>query len=140
MRALRGFFSKIGRSRGSARDPLGPRGERVALRFLRRAGYRSLARNARTRAGEIDLIVEAPDRRTVVFVEVKARRVDPSRPTPRPEMSVHARKRAKLLLLVRQISRAKGWTDRPLRIDIVAVEVPARGRPTVRHTINAVSG
>lgn len=138
--ALRGALDRLIGGGRARRDPLGPRGERAAMRYLRRAGYRPLARNVRTRAGEIDLIVEAPDRRTVVFVEVKSRRVDPARPTPPPEASVHARKRAKLLLLVRQISRSRGWTQRPLRIDIVAVEAPRRGRPTVRHFVNAVSG
>lgn len=124
------------------RDPLGPRAERVAKRFLRDAGYRTLDANVRTSAGEIDLIVEAPDRRTVVFVEVKARRVDAARPagSPLPEASVHARKRAKLVLLAKQISRERGWTDRPLRIDVVAIEAPASGAPTIRHIVNAFSG
>lgn len=142
MLAPGGLLSRVFRARALARrDPLGPFGERAARRFLRRSGYRTLATNMRTSVGEIDLIMEAPDRRTVVFVEVKARRVDPARPSPPPEASVHARKRAKLLLLVKQVSRKRGWLDRPLRIDIVAVEQPADGSgPVVRHFVNAVSG
>ncbi|MBX3353132.1 MAG: YraN family protein [Phycisphaeraceae bacterium] len=129
-------------ARRRGRDPLGPRGERLAKRFLRDAGYKALDANVRTSAGEIDLIVEAPDRRTVVFVEVKTRRVGAVRPggSPPPEASVHARKRAKLVLLAKQISRARGWTDRPLRIDVVAIEAPEVGEPTIRHFVNAVSG
>lgn len=47
-------------------------GEAAAARTLERAGVRIVARNARTRYGEIDLIGQ--DRRGWVFVEVKTRR------------------------------------------------------------------
>src|SRR5262249_29697539 len=46
--------------------------EKLAARELSRAGYRILARNYRTKAGEIDLV--ARDGRTLCFVEVKGRR------------------------------------------------------------------
>jgi putative endonuclease len=134
--------SWLGRGNASRRDPLGPRGERIAMKHLRAKGYRRLGANVRTGSGEIDLIALAPDKRTIVFVEVKAKRVsdDGARVSPPPEASVHARKRAKLLLVAKQVARAKGWTDRPLRIDVVAVEAPDRGAPTVRHYENAVTG
>ena len=57
------------------RDPrrlFGDLGEAAAARTLERAGVRIVARNARTRYGEIDLIGQ--DRRGWVFVEVKTRR------------------------------------------------------------------
>jgi putative endonuclease len=60
-------------SRG--RDPrrsLGSRGEDLAVEHLRRLGFVIVARNVRTRDGEIDLI--AFDGRVLVFVEVKTRR------------------------------------------------------------------
>ena len=123
------------------RDPIGPAGERVAARRLRRCGYRVIARNVRTGQGEIDLVCLAPDRATVVFVEVKTRRVrDGGGVAQRPETSVGARKQEKLRRLAREVARKRGWTDRPLRIDVVAVEWPARGRPVVRHTERAVRG
>lgn len=121
------------------RDPLGPAGERAAMRYLRAKGHKKLGANVRTGAGEIDLITLAPDKRTIVFVEVKAKRVR-EREAPPPEASVHAKKREKLRLLARQIARAKGWEDRPLRIDVVAVDMPADGRAIVRHYENAVAG
>jgi putative endonuclease len=46
--------------------------EKLAARELSRAGYDILARNYRTKAGEIDLV--ARDGRTLCFVEVKGRR------------------------------------------------------------------
>jgi putative endonuclease len=51
---------------------LGRRGEDLASRHYQRLGFRILARNVRTRHGEIDLI--AFDGSTLAFVEVKARR------------------------------------------------------------------
>ncbi len=132
----------FGRGRASRRDPLGPRGERLAMKHLRAKGYRRLGANVRTGAGEIDLIALAPDRRTIVFVEVKAKRVSDSSEhrAPPPEASVHAKKRAKLRLLAGQIAREKGWADRPLRIDVVAVEAAEHGAPSIRHYENAVTG
>jgi putative endonuclease len=55
------------------RRALGRRGEQLAAEHLRRRGCVELARNVRTREGEIDLIVL--DRRVLVFVEVKTRQV-----------------------------------------------------------------
>lgn len=123
------------------RDPIGPAGERVAARRLRRGGYRLIARNVRTGSGEVDLICLAPDKRTIVFVEVKTRRVRVGGdPAQRPETNVGAKKQEKLRRLARELARKRGWTDRPLRIDVVAVEWPARGKPVVRHTERAVRG
>ena len=50
---------------------LGNTGERVAEEHLARQGLRTVARNARTRVGEIDLVCR--DARGYVFVEVKTR-------------------------------------------------------------------
>jgi putative endonuclease len=54
------------------RRALGRLGEELAATHLRRLGFSVLARNVRTRRGEIDLI--AFDGATLVFVEVKTRR------------------------------------------------------------------
>jgi putative endonuclease len=55
-----------------ARRLFGDLGEATAARALERHGVRIVARNARTRYGEIDLVGQ--DRRGYVFVEVKTRR------------------------------------------------------------------
>ena len=55
------------------RRALGRTGEQIAARHLRARGFELLARNVRTRAGEIDLV--AFDGVTLVFAEVKTRRV-----------------------------------------------------------------
>ena len=50
----------------------GKKGEIDAVRYLKKNGYRIIEKNYRTRLGEIDII--AKDGKTIVFVEVKARR------------------------------------------------------------------
>lgn len=54
------------------RRALGTLGEDLAVAHFRRLGFVIVARNVRTRYGEIDLI--AFDNRTLVFAEVKTRR------------------------------------------------------------------
>jgi putative endonuclease len=124
---------------------LGAAGERAAARLLRTSGYRILGRNVRVRIGEADLVCLAPDRRTIVVVEVKTRR----RGTDRsllgeimpPEASVHQHKRRKLLSIARLLTRANHWEDRRIRIDVVAVEwTEGARRPVLRHHVNAVGG
>jgi len=122
---------------------LGRAGERAAARLLRRAGYRVLGRNIRLTVGEADLVCLAPDRRTIVVVEVKARRRGTGRSllgeTVPPEASVHSQKRRTLSAVARALARANGWQDRPVRIDVVAVEWPQNNaRPRLRHHVNAV--
>lgn len=119
---------------------LGAAGERAAARFLKRAGYRLVARNVEVKGGEADLICVAPDRRTIVFVEVKTRLAHEStgRPTYNPEVNIDARKRGTMLRAARTIAKRRGWTDRPLRIDVVAVEWSSDGRHVIRHHIAAL--
>ena len=54
------------------RHSLGRRGEQLAAEHLERLGYRVVARNYRTRFGELDLV--ATDEYVLVFCEVKTRR------------------------------------------------------------------
>ena len=54
---------------------LGRRGEELAAEHFSRLGYRVLARNHRTRFGELDLILADEDEATIVFCEVKSRRL-----------------------------------------------------------------
>jgi putative endonuclease len=119
---------------------LGAAGERVAARFLKRSGYRLVARNVEVRGGEADLIFVAPDRCTIVFVEVKTRLAHDrtGRPTYDPEVNIDARKRGTMLRAARTIAKRRRWTDRPLRIDVVAVEWSRNGKHVIRHHVAAL--
>ena len=121
------------------REP-GPRGERVAARFLRRSGYRILGRNIRLVAGELDIVAEAPDRRTLVVVEVKSSemtRVGPEAEQLRPEARVGAAKQRKLVSLASILVNRFRLSDRPVRFDVIGVDLPKRAKPVVRHHVGA---
>lgn len=56
------------------RQKFGRESETVVVKQLKKKGYKILEQNYRTKLGEIDII--AKDKKTLVFVEVKARRSD----------------------------------------------------------------
>lgn len=112
---------------------IGQRGERWAARHLKRQGYRILARNLRNKWGEIDILAEASGGRTVVIVEVKA---GTGGPLP-PEVHVNRAKQRKLTQLAAGLARRHGFTQRPIRFDVIAVEFPPSGKPVVRHHLGA---
>jgi putative endonuclease len=60
------------------RQTLGRRGEALAAEHFERLGYRVIARNYRTRFGELDLV--ATDDYVLVFCEVKTRRAGSGAP------------------------------------------------------------
>jgi putative endonuclease len=103
---------------------------------LKREGYRLLGRNLTTPAGEVDLVLEAPDGATVVFVEVKTRAEGRGGP---PEHRVDPRKQRRVARAAHQVLRRHRLTDRPVRYDVVGVEPAARGAPRVRHHPGAFS-
>ena len=105
--------------------------EELAWDHLRRAGYRLVARNLRTRFGEIDLVVERGD--TLVFVEVRGRA---STRFGTPLESVDGRKRRQVARLAADFLARRRLDDRRARFDVVAVEWQY-GAPKVEHVENA---
>lgn len=99
----------------------GDRAEDRAARFLERHGMRILARNYRTRMGEIDLV--AADGATLVFVEVRLRSA--ARFGGGAE-SVDGRKRRRIGMAARHYLMALGH-EPPCRFDVVSLE---RDEPT----------
>src|ERR1700750_643454 len=106
-----------------ARHTRGRQGEEHAARHFEALGFQVLARNHRTRYGELDLV--AYDGETLVFAEVKTRLAGSGEPFDK----LDARKRSQ----VRRIALA--WLtetlDRPfgarLRFDGVAILVDGTG-------------
>ncbi|MGE3175466.1 MAG: YraN family protein [Planctomycetota bacterium] len=101
-------------------DTSGAAGERQAAAFLRRAGYRLVAANLRTVHAEIDLLVRR--RRTVVAVEVKARRHHPA-----PERHVDGVRLDRLGRALCALAPTLHPRPRRLRVDVVAVRWPDAG-------------
>lgn len=132
MLALRRFLSAL-----FPRAPVGVRGERVAERFLKKQGYRILGRNIRTKIGEIDIAAETPDGRMIVVVEVKAAEIGTTPASIRPEIHVNRAKERKLAQVAADVAKRRGWSNRPIRFDVIGVELPRDGEPVIRHHIAA---
>ena len=106
------------------RHLLGRAGERLALEHLQRLGYRLVARNYRTRFGEIDLVVENPA--SLVFVEVKTRRSE--RPGATWDALDERKRRRVRRLAAAFLSEAIDRPRRPqIRFDAVGVTIDGRG-------------
>ncbi len=110
------FYAKIpGMTISSrARKNLGDSTERVAALYLEQHGLKILARNVRTRAGEIDII--AQDGEELAFVEVKARR---GTAYGAPEEAITPRKQLQLVKLADAfMAQQEAFAGRPWRIDV----------------------
>lgn len=112
--------------RPDPRHHLGRLGERLAAEHLERRGFEVVARNHRTRFGELDLI--ACDGRVIAFCEVKTRRARGGAGTAIDAVAPDKQ---------RQVRRmAAAWLadarDRPhaedLRFDVIAVTFDGAGR------------
>jgi putative endonuclease len=107
----------------------GTRSERAAARFLRRLGYRILARNFRCPLGELDLV--ALDGACLVFVEVRSTGTDDAL---RPAHSVDLAKQRRLTDLALHYLQKHRLLDRPARFDVLTLCWPAdRREPQITH-------
>lgn len=107
---------------------LGSYGETVAARHLAAQGMVVLDRNWRCDAGEIDLVLR--DGPVLVVCEVKTRRGDAY---GSPHEAVDAAKAARLQVLAARWMEARGVRPPDVRVDLVAVLVPAAGAARVDH-------
>jgi len=108
------------------RRDLGSAGEQLAVEHLERRGYHIVERNYRSRWGELDIV--ALHEHTLVFCEVKTRRLAGQARTPLE--SVHERKRSRVRRMAgRWLAERR---DRPyaatLRFDAIGVTFDPAGR------------
>jgi putative endonuclease len=111
-----------------ARQRTGQRAEELVARRLAAAGWKIVERNARTRHGELDIVVL--DGRALVFVEVKAGHQGTAFGPERPILAVDRRKQ----LRVRRLATAWMAERRgippydEIRFDAVGVTFDRAGR------------
>ena len=105
------------------RHARGRRGEELAAEHFVRLGFEILARNYRTRYGELDLV--AYDGETIAFIEVKTRREGSGDPWD----NLHELKRSQVRRMA--IAWLTDSNDRPfgadMRFDAVGILVDAAG-------------
>jgi putative endonuclease len=113
---------------------LGDLGEDLAVSFLEGKRYRILERNYRCKGGEVDIVARDPRDKSLVFVEVKARR----------DLSYGVPQLAVTPFKQRQISKAAlTWLakhrqqDTAARFDVIAIPLADGGTPEIEHIVNA---
>ena len=95
---------------------VGKLGERIALGFLKRSGYRILETNFRTPFGELDVV--ARHKGHIVFVEVKTRASTSLGP---PYLSVTRSKQRHIIRNALAYLKRRNLVDSNWRIDVVSV-------------------
>ena len=106
--------------------------ESEAERYLRRKGYRILARNARTPSGELDLVARSGS--VLVFVEVKARG---SSTHGGAVGAVDGRKQARLVKLAAQYLARHRLRNQPCRCDVVVCAGGTDAPAVIEHIEDA---
>jgi len=109
----------------------GEKGEAIAVRQLKKNGYKIIETNYRIQLGEIDVI--AKDKDTIVFVEVKARR---SVHFGSPKGAVTTQKQKKISMVALYYLKATNQITAKARFDVVAVNLN-RDKPRVEIIKNA---
>ncbi len=127
---------------------LGNQGEEIAVKYLKKQGYKILDRNFRYKKyGELDIVAKNNQDGALVFIEVKTR----LRPSgyggqargnniynPEDNITYFKQKQliklAKIYLMQKRIPLDISW-----QIDIIAIEVnPSNYQANIRHTKQAI--
>lgn len=113
----------------------GDRGERAAAGYLRRRFYRVLDRNYRAGSAEIDIVAKRG--KTLVFVEVKTRRLEPGTETrlTRPAAAVTREKQEHILRAARIWLSRRPSPDLSVRFDVIEVYLDPN---TTRDKVRAI--
>jgi len=107
---------------GGGKSAKGKRGEDAAVAFLKASGYEVLARNYRTRSGEIDIVARDGD--CFVFAEVKSG----TKGAPDPRLSFGARKFARVRKAAfGYLNEETDEFDPAYRFDLIAVYLEGDG-------------
>ena len=110
---------------------LGIFGEELALKKIKRLGYKKILRNYRCPLGEVDLIAKDGD--TLVFIEIKTRK---GNSIGYAKEAVNARKRRQLSKVALAYMKSNNCCETKARFDVVAICL-GRGEPQIEVIKNA---
>jgi putative endonuclease len=118
------------------RKAVGDEGERLAVDFLKKKGYRILETNYRCRSGEIDIVARQGE--ALVFIEVRTKT---NVSFGLPEESISFTKRQHLEASAESYLQENSQDPPSWRIDLVAVELDADNRlKRIEQIQNAFEG
>jgi putative endonuclease len=98
------------------KQEIGKKGETVAVRYLKKQGYRIVEQNYRSKVGEIDII--ARDKQSLVFVEVKTRS---SRSFGSPKWAITPKKQKAISMAALYYLKMTNQNDVDARFDVVSI-------------------
>lgn len=107
-------------------------GEKLAAAYYKKAGYKLLAANYRTRLGEVDLILQKSE--VYIFAEVKTRGANSP---ARPAEWVDKGKQQRLILAAQKYLQENNLPEPFMRFDVVEVVFDAKGKPAITCLENA---
>jgi len=119
------------RNMPNRKQNFGQQGEDLAVRHLRKRGYKIIERNFRTRNGEIDIIARHRD--CIAFIEVKTRR---TRRYGTPKLAVTAAKQRKISMVALAYLKKYHSLETRARFDVVTVQASENG-PSIDIIPNA---
>ena len=100
----------------NSRQIFGRKSESLAVKHLKKQGYKIIEQNYRTKMGEIDII--AKHKGVIIFVEVKARRSDRFGD---PKWAVTYKKQRKISMAALQYLKDTEQTNTRARFDVVSI-------------------
>lgn len=110
----------------------GKEAEVAAEQYLRQHGYRIVGRNVRFPNGELDIIAKKDG--TIVFIEVKARRINHFGGV---SYAVTPHKQQRLINLAAQYLAYHQLSNCPTRFDVMLYQCDAEQVGHVEHVVNA---
>lgn len=110
---------------------LGKSGEEAAVNLLKEKGYKIIARNYKSKLGEIDIV--AKDRDTLCFIEVKTRQNDSF---GIPLESVAFRKQRQISKAALLFLKEKNLFQKKARFDVVSI-INTQEKPRIELIKNA---
>lgn len=115
---------------------VGRTGENLAFEYIKKLGFKILARNYLIRGGEIDIV--AKDGNELVFIEVKARY---SHDYGLPQESITSWKIKSLKKTALFYIQKINWGSKPYRFDLVAIDyVNQVDTPKIELIKNIIEG
>ena len=117
-------------------------GEDAAVKFLKKKGYKTVARNFRTPHGELDIIAE--NKEYIVFAEVKTRDIRRDSKYGKPSDAVNKAKQRRIIYSAK-LYLSKHPSNKKQRLDVIEVlkSEDENGKITVsdiNHIENAFGG
>jgi putative endonuclease len=116
---------------GSRHLQVGHQGEAIALKYLKKNGYKIIEKNYRSKLGEIDII--AKDQKTLTFIEVKTRQ---SVRYGHPKAAITHQKQKKISMVALGYLKETNQSNHKARFDVVSIIIEDK-KPQVEIVKNA---